>query len=108
MSKNFLKNCGKTKVVIFKLEFDIDMFITKLLRDKLEKIIRRTRKVLRDSFNSISYLDIQLLVGFLFFLLIDNILRKSIYMKALRLCQSLSIQFIKDYEKNLKLGEKRF
>lgn len=54
-----------TKLSVFGIKVDTARFIARLPRDKLERAIQKTGKVLAD--DSVSLLDIQSLVGFLFF-----------------------------------------
>lgn len=65
--RNEKKNCSGTVVSVFGIKVDISTFTARLPQDKLERAIRRTSEALSDSSNSISYLDIQSLVGFLSF-----------------------------------------
>lgn len=57
----------ETELSIFGIEVDTAIFTARLPKYKLERVIKRIGEVLSDSSNSISYLDIQLLVGFLLF-----------------------------------------
>ncbi len=65
--RNKKKDCCGTKVSVFGIEVDTSTFTARLSQDKLERAIKKTGEVLSDSSNSISYLDIQSLVGFLSF-----------------------------------------
>ncbi len=52
-------------ITVFGIEVDTSSFTARLLRDKLEKAILASSKVL--SQKAVSYIDIQSLVGFLSF-----------------------------------------
>lgn len=58
------KNCEGTELPIFGIEIDSATFTARLPQDKLERAIRKTGEVLKESIGSISYIDIQSLVGF--------------------------------------------
>ena len=63
--RNNSKDCQGTVVTVFGIEVDTPSFTARLPRDKLEKAILASSKVL--SQKAVSYIDIQSLVGFLFF-----------------------------------------
>ena len=65
LSRNDSKDCQGTEVIVFGIEIDTSSFTARLPADKLEKTIRATLKVL--SQKAVSFIDIQSLVGFLFF-----------------------------------------
>ncbi len=67
MPRNDSKNCRGTEVSIFGIKVDTTTFTARLPQDKLERVIKKTGEVLDDPSNSISYLNIQSLVGFLSF-----------------------------------------
>ncbi len=62
---NDSKDCQGTVVTVFGIEVDLSSFTARLPRDKLEKAILTPSKVL--SQKTVSYIDIQSLVGFLSF-----------------------------------------
>ncbi len=63
--RNDSKDCQGTVVTVFGIEVDTPSFTIRLPRDKLEKAILASSKVL--SQKAVSYIDIQSLVGFLSF-----------------------------------------
>ncbi len=65
LPRNDSKDCQGTVVTVFGIEEDTPSFTARLLRDKLEKAILASSKVL--SQKAVSYIDIQSLVGFLSF-----------------------------------------
>ncbi len=62
---NDSKDCQGEVVTVFRIEVDTSSFTARLPRDKLEKAILASSKVL--SQEAVSYIDIQSLVGFLSF-----------------------------------------
>ncbi len=65
LPRNDFKDWRGTVVTVFGIEVDTSSFMARLPRDKLEKAILASSKVL--SQKAVSYIYIQLLVGFLFF-----------------------------------------
>ncbi len=65
--RNEKKDCCRTEVPVFGIEVDTSTFTARLPQNKLERAIKKTGEAVSDSSNSISYLDIQSLVGFLSF-----------------------------------------
>ncbi len=65
LPQNDSKDCQGTLVTVFGIEVDTSLFTARLSRDKLEKTILASSKVL--SQKAISYIDIQSLVRFFSF-----------------------------------------
>ncbi len=65
--RNDSKDAQGTTVVVFGIEIDTSSFTARLPKEKLDKAIRATAKVL--SQKSVSFIDMQSLVGFLSFCL---------------------------------------
>lgn len=65
LPRNDSKDCQGTVVIVFGIEIDTSLFTACLPRDKLEKAIKATLKVL--SQKVVSFSNIQSLVGFLSF-----------------------------------------
>ena len=63
--RNNLKDAKGTLVIVFGIEIDTRNFTARLPNDKLEKAVKATNKVLVEQ--SVTFLDIQSLVGFLSF-----------------------------------------
>lgn len=63
--KNDSKNAKSTLIIVFEIKIDIRSFIVRVTDYKWEKAIRRTSKALIEE--SVPFLDIQLLIRFLFF-----------------------------------------
>lgn len=63
--RNDSKDAQGTAVVVFGIEVNTSCFIARLPKDKLEKATRATAKVLGQK--SVSFIDMQSLVGFLLF-----------------------------------------
>ncbi len=63
--RNDSKDAEETQVIVFGIEIDIRKFTAKLPDEKLEKAVKVTSKVLAKQ--SVTFLDIQSLVGFLSF-----------------------------------------
>lgn len=63
--RNDSKDAEGTQVIVFGIEIDTRSFTAKLPDEKLEKAVRATSKVLAEQ--SVTFLDIQFLVGFLSF-----------------------------------------
>lgn len=61
--RNDLKDAEGTKVIVFRIEINTRSFTARLLKDKLDKAIKATGKVLAK--HSAIFLNIQSLVGFL-------------------------------------------
>lgn len=80
MLRNNSKDSHRALVVVFGIEINISYFIAHLYHEKLEKLARTTTKILRQK--SISFVNIQSLVRFLFFYL--QVVRFSrVFMKKL-------------------------
>ncbi len=65
LPRNDSKDCQGTVVTVFGIGLDTPSFTARIPRDKLEKAILASSKVL--SQKAVSYIDIQSLVGFLSF-----------------------------------------
>ncbi len=63
--RNNSKDAEETQVIVFGIEIDTRKFIAKLPNEKLEKAVKATSKVLAEQ--SVTFLDILSLVGFLSF-----------------------------------------
>ena len=63
--RNDLKDTERRKVIRFRIEIDTKSFIAKLSDEKLEKVVKKTSKILAEQ--SVTFLSIQSLVRFLFF-----------------------------------------
>ncbi len=63
--RNDTKDTQGTAVIVFGIEIDTSSVTARLLIDKLEKAIKVTAKILNQK--SISFIDMQLLIGFLSF-----------------------------------------
>lgn len=64
--KNYSKDTERTKVIVFGTEINKESFTARLLKNKLDKVIKATEKVL--AIYSATFLDIhESLVGFLLF-----------------------------------------
>lgn len=67
ISRNDLKDIEGILIIVFEIEIDTKNFIARLLNNKLEKTGKAISKVLTKQL--VTFLDIQLLVGFLSFCL---------------------------------------
>ena len=65
--KNEKKDYQETEVSEFRIKLDTTIFTTRLSRDKLVIAIVKICATLSNSLNSLSYFDIQSLIGFLSF-----------------------------------------
>lgn len=65
--QNNSKNTQRIVVIVFGIEIDISCFIARLSKEKLEKTTKAIAKVLDQ--NSVRFIDLQLLNGFLLFCL---------------------------------------
>ena len=65
VSRNDSKDAQGTAVIVFGIEIDTSCFTARLPKDKLEKATKATAKIL--SQKSVSFIDMQSLVGFLSF-----------------------------------------
>lgn len=67
LPQNNSKDCQETVVIVFRIKIDTSLFTAYLPQDKLKKAIGATFKVL--SQKAVSFIDIQSLIRFLFFVL---------------------------------------
>lgn len=63
--RNDPKDCKKTIIKVFGIKVDISNFLARLLKEKIDKAVKATKKILKKKF--VSFTDMQLLVGFLSF-----------------------------------------
>jgi hypothetical protein len=88
ISRNDFKDACETKIIVFEIEIDSELFIVRLLENKLKKAISLINKTLNEA--SIILENIQSLIDFLFFCTQIVRLKKNFFFE----CETLSSHFL--------------